>query len=120
LSLVVSRVASYSSLCCYFYTRAHTLNTHKKKKIAPVTRMVVVTRQFVTYGIRAGTTRDLGFTAGSVDMIVLIILLLIELLVCVQVIMVRGCRGDRRWGARGGGVTPPAASTPEGSNPQGG
>ena len=34
--------------------------------------------------------------------------------------MVRGCRGGRRRGARGGGETPPAASTPEGSNPQGG
>jgi hypothetical protein len=33
--------------------------------------------------------------------------------------MVRGCRGGRRRGARGGGVTPPVASTPEGSNPQG-
>jgi hypothetical protein len=53
-------------------------------------------------------------------MMVLIVLLLIELLVCVQVIMVRGRRGGRRRGARGGGATPPAASTPEGSNPQGG
>jgi hypothetical protein len=35
-----------------------------------------------------------------------------------QVIMVRGRRRGRRQGARGGGVTPPAASTPEGSNPQ--
>jgi hypothetical protein len=40
--------------------------------------------------------------------------------VCVQVIMVRGCRGGRPRGARGGGVTPPAACTPEGSKPQGG
>ena len=73
----------------------------------------------VTYGIRVGSTRDLGFTTGSVDMIVSIIFLLIELLVCVQVIMVRGCRGGRRRGARGGGATPPAASMPEGSNSQG-
>ena len=42
------------------------------------------------------------------------------MIVCVQVIMVRGHRGGRRRGARGGGVTPPVASTPEGSNPQGG
>jgi hypothetical protein len=53
-------------------------------------------------------------------MIDFIILLLIELIVCVQEIMVRGRRGGRRRGARGGGVTPPVASTPEGSNPQGG
>ena len=58
-------------------TCAHT----QKKKIAPITRMVVVTRPFVTYGIRAGSTHDLGFTTGSVDMMLLIVLLLIELLV---------------------------------------
>jgi hypothetical protein len=34
--------------------------------------------------------------------------------------MVRGCRGGRRRGAREGGVMPLVASTPEGSNPQGG
>jgi hypothetical protein len=34
--------------------------------------------------------------------------------------MVRGHRGGRRRGARGGGEMPRAASTPEGSNPQGG
>jgi hypothetical protein len=34
--------------------------------------------------------------------------------------MVRGRCGGRRRGARGGGEMPPAASTPEGSNPQGG
>jgi hypothetical protein len=34
--------------------------------------------------------------------------------------MVRGRRGGRRRGARGGGMTPPAASTLVGSNPQGG
>jgi hypothetical protein len=106
------------SSCLLIYAHTH---TKKKKKIfAPSTRVVVVTRRFVTYGIRAGTTRDLGFTTGSVDMMLLIVLLLIELLVCVQVIMVRGRRGGRRRGARGGGATPPAASTPEGSNPQGG
>jgi hypothetical protein len=33
--------------------------------------------------------------------------------------MVRGRRGGRRWGAGGGGVTPPVASMPKGSNPQG-
>jgi hypothetical protein len=36
-----------------------------------------------------------------------------------QVIMVRGSRRGKRRGARGGGTTPPVASTPEGSNPQG-
>jgi hypothetical protein len=68
-------VASYSSICHYFYTHTHTLITKKKKKkkkkkIAPVTIMVVVTWKVVTYGM-------------------------------------------------GGGVMPPTASTPEGSNPQG-
>jgi hypothetical protein len=33
--------------------------------------------------------------------------------------MVRGRHGGRRRGARGGGVTPPTASAPEGSKPQG-
>ena len=33
--------------------------------------------------------------------------------------MVRGCCKGRQQGARGGGVTPPVAFTPEGSNPQG-
>jgi hypothetical protein len=104
---------------CLFLLHAHT-HLKKKKKKAPVIRVVVVTRRVVTYGIRVGSTRDLGFAMAFVDMIDLIILLLIELIVCVQVIMVRGRRGGRRRGARGGGVTPPVASTPEGSNPQGG
>ena len=34
--------------------------------------------------------------------------------------MVRGHHRGRRRGARGGGMTPPVASTPEGSNPHGG
>jgi hypothetical protein len=67
-----------------------------------------------------GSTRDLGFTTAFVVTIDFIILLLIELIVCVQEIMVRGRHGGRRRGARGGGVTPPVASMPEGSNPQGG
>jgi hypothetical protein len=33
--------------------------------------------------------------------------------------MVRGRHGGRRWGSRGGGMTPPVVSTPKGSNPQG-
>jgi hypothetical protein len=81
-------------------------------------------RRDLTYGIRAGSARDLGFAAAFVDMngfyFIVYILLLIELIVCVQVTMVRGRRGGRRRGARGGGETPPPASTPEGSNPQGG
>ena len=31
--------------------------------------MVVVTRRIVTYSIRAGSTRNLGFAMDSVDMI---------------------------------------------------
>jgi hypothetical protein len=34
--------------------------------------------------------------------------------------MVRGRRGGRQWGAKGGGATPLVASMPEGSNPPGG
>ena len=62
----------------------------------------------------------LGIRYGFIVTIDFIILLLIELIVCVQEFMDRGRCGGRRWGARGGGETPPAASTPEGSNPQGG
>jgi hypothetical protein len=51
-----------------FYTRAHTFKKKKKKKIAPVIRVVVVTRRVVT-GIRAGSTRDLGFATAFVVMI---------------------------------------------------
>jgi hypothetical protein len=39
---------------------------------------------------------------------------------CMRVILVRGRRGGRRRVTMGGGMTPPVASTPEGSNPQGG
>jgi hypothetical protein len=46
--------------------------------------MVVVTRKVFTYGIRAGSTRDLGFSTGSVDMTMLIMLSLIELIVVVM------------------------------------
>ena len=42
-----------------------------------------------------GSTRNLGFAMAFVDMIRLIILLLIELIVCIQVIMVRGHYGER-------------------------
>jgi hypothetical protein len=38
----------------------------------------------------------------------------------VKVIIVRGRHGGRQQGARGGGMTPPVASMPEVSNPQGG
>jgi hypothetical protein len=56
-------------VCFPSYTRAHTFKTKKKKKkIAPVIRVVVVTRRVVTYGIRAGSTRDLGFATAFVDM----------------------------------------------------
>jgi O-antigen/teichoic acid export membrane protein len=57
------------SVLLLLHARTHFKKKKKKKKIAPVTRMVVVTRRFVTYGIRAGSTRDLGFATASVDMI---------------------------------------------------
>ena len=46
--------------------------THFKqtKKIAPVLRVVVVTRRVITYGIRAGSTHDLGFATNFIDMII--------------------------------------------------
>jgi hypothetical protein len=53
-------------VCFPSYTRAHTVKT--KKKIAPVIRVVVVTRRVVTYGIKVGLTRDLGFATAFVDM----------------------------------------------------
>jgi 1,4-dihydroxy-2-naphthoate octaprenyltransferase len=55
-----------SSVSVPFYTRAHTLNKKKKKKkkFAPVIRVVVVTRRFVTYGIRARFDPRLGIRYG--------------------------------------------------------
>jgi hypothetical protein len=43
---------------------------------------------------------------------------LINSIVFMQVIIVRGCLGGRRHSSRGGGVTPPVASMLEGSNPK--
>jgi hypothetical protein len=56
--------ASCSSSCGdaesnVFITLVHT-HTKKKKKLHLFKRLIVVTRRFVTYGIRAGSTRDLG------------------------------------------------------------
>jgi hypothetical protein len=51
-----------SSVSVSFYTHAHPL----KKNIVPIIRVVVVMRRFVTYGIRAGSTCDLGFATASV------------------------------------------------------
>ena len=71
-----------SSVLLLLHVHTHLKHT-QKKKFAPVTRMVVVTRKVVTYGIRAGSTHDLGFATGSVDMIMMIILSLIEpIIVC--------------------------------------
>jgi hypothetical protein len=54
------------------HARTHLKQKKKKKKknFAPVFRVVVVTMRFVTYGIRAGSTRDLGFATTFVDMII--------------------------------------------------
>ena len=78
----MSRGDIESSVLLRLHARTH-LHTQKIKikKNAPVTRMVVVTRRVVTYGIRVGSTRDLGFTTGFVDMNMLFILSLIELTV---------------------------------------
>jgi hypothetical protein len=48
--LLISR-GDESQVCCYFYTHAHTLIKKKKKlkkKFAPITGMVVVTRKVFT------------------------------------------------------------------------
>jgi hypothetical protein len=43
------------------------LKEKKKKKFAPVNRVVAMTKRVVTYGIRAGSTRDLGFTTDDLN-----------------------------------------------------
>jgi len=43
-------------------------HTPLNKNFAPDFDVVVVTRRVVTYGIRAGSTCDLGFAAASVDL----------------------------------------------------
>jgi hypothetical protein len=62
--------------------------TKRKKKFLLYFAIYRRNEGAVTYGIRAGSTRDLGFTTGSVDMIMLIILSLIELMVVCTVIIV--------------------------------
>ena len=68
-----------------------------------------------------GSIRDLGFAMDFVDMS-WFYYTVADRVDCMhaKVIMVRGQCGGRRRGARGGGVMPPATSTLEGSNPQGG
>ena len=61
-------------------THSHTLSK-QQKFFFPSSSIVVETRWVVTYGIRAGSTRDLGLTTGFVDMMTLIMLLLIKLIV---------------------------------------
>jgi hypothetical protein len=57
--MIRRHVAAQSIMSCYPCTHAHTQK--KKKKICTCyKRFVVVTRRIVTYGIRAGSTRDLG------------------------------------------------------------
>jgi hypothetical protein len=79
-----------------FLIHARTHFKQTKKKIAPVCGVVVITRRGITYGIRAGSTRDLGFATAFVDLIRLILLLLIDLIVCTEVIMDRQCHEGRR------------------------
>jgi hypothetical protein len=103
----------------FFCTRAHTLTKKKKKKkIHRLTELLSLARRGVTHGIRAGSTRDLGSATAFVDMSWFYIMLLIELIVCARVTTVRERRRGRRWGANGGGETPPAAPSPEGSDPR--
>jgi hypothetical protein len=61
LRLVRRRVATQSRMCLFpLYMRAHTFKKKKKKNCTCYMRFVIVTRRNVTYGIRAGSTRDLG------------------------------------------------------------
>ena len=46
---------------------AHT-PLNQKNNFPPVIRVVVEMRRVVTYGIRASSTRDLGFATAFVDM----------------------------------------------------
>jgi hypothetical protein len=55
--MICRHVVAQSIMSCYPCTHAH---TKKKKNCTCYKRFVVVTRRIVTYGIRAGSTRDLG------------------------------------------------------------
>jgi hypothetical protein len=57
--MIRRHVATQSIMSCYPCTHAHT-QKKKKKNCTCYKRFVVVTRRIVTYGIRAGSTRDLG------------------------------------------------------------
>jgi hypothetical protein len=61
-----------SSMYVSFYTCAHTLNTKKqiiKKKNRTCSQSCCRNEEDITYGIRAGSTRDLGFATTFVDLI---------------------------------------------------
>jgi hypothetical protein len=102
------------------FLHARTHLTLEEKKNCTYYQSCSRNEEDVTYGIRAGSTRDLGFTTAFVDMI-RFDYTIVDRVDCVRA----GNHGyrtsrRRRRGARGGGVMPPVASMPEGSNPQGG
>ena len=51
------------------HARTHLKHLNTKKEISPAIRVVSVTRRFVIYGIRAGSTLGLGFSMAFIDMI---------------------------------------------------
>jgi hypothetical protein len=77
--------------CFLVHARTHLLSTHThKKNLLELGRR---NKEVVTYGIRASSTRDLGFITTFVDMIGLVILFMIEFIVRAKVIMDRQRRG---------------------------
>jgi hypothetical protein len=77
-SFYVLHMASYSSsggdaeslvLIVFLYTRAHTSKKKKKKKLHWILELGHRKEEDVTYGIRAGSTRDLGSATAFVDLI---------------------------------------------------
>ena len=78
------------------YVSSLHVRTHLKKnkiKICTCYQSCCHNEEDGTYGIRAGSTHDLGFATAFVTLFDLVILLLIELIVCMEVIMDRQRRG---------------------------
>jgi hypothetical protein len=82
-----------SSVLLLLHARTHL--KQKKKKICTCYQSCCLNEEGRYIWYQSGSTQDLGFTTGFVDMIMLIILSLIELIFVCTVIMVRGRHGGR-------------------------